>query len=104
MTLERFEPSGPLRGRFRPPPDKSISPRAALFGSMCDEPVAVTNYLDSADTRATLNALLTLGAGLEEGSVPGGLVIRGVGLHAALEATGGLLDVGNSGTLLRLLP
>ena len=32
------------------------------------------------------------------------MLIRGVGLHAPLEATGGLLDVGNSGTLMRLLP
>ena len=69
---------------------------------MCDEPVAVRNYLDSADTRSTLDALLTLGAGIDEER--GELVIRGVGLHAALEATGGRLDVGNSGTLLRLLP
>lgn len=104
MSSVRFEPSGPLRGRFRPPPDKSISHRAALFGAMCDEPVAVRNYLDSADTRSTLDALLTLGAGIEEETMPGALVIRGVGLHAALEATGGRLDVGNSGTLLRLLP
>ena len=102
--MSRFEPSGPLRGRFRPPADKSISHRAALFGAMCDEPVAVRNYLNSADTRSTLEALLRLGAGIEEESVPGALVIRGVGLHAALEATGGRLDVGNSGTLLRLLP
>ena len=71
---------------------------------MCDEPVAIRNYLDSADTRSTLDALLTLGAAIEEESIPGALVIRGVGLHTALEATGGRLDVGNSGTLLRLLP
>ena len=32
------------------------------------------------------------------------MVVRGVGLHEPLEATGGRLDVGNSGTLLRLLP
>ena len=104
MSSARFDPSGPLRGRLRPPPDKSISHRAALFGAMCDEPVAVRNYLDSADTRSTLDALLTLGAGIEEESLPGALVVRGVGLRAALEATGGRLDVGNSGTLLRLLP
>ena len=104
MTSTRFQPSGPLRGRYRPPPDKSISHRAALFAAMCDEPVAVRNYLDSADTRSTLDALLTLGAGIEEESIPGAMVIRGVGLHTALEATGGVLDVGNSGTLLRLLP
>ena len=69
---------------------------------MCDEPVTVRNYLDSADTRSTLDALLTLGAGVDEER--GELVIRGVGLHAALETTGGRLDVGNAGTLLRLLP
>jgi 3-phosphoshikimate 1-carboxyvinyltransferase len=100
--VTRFEPSGPLRGDYTPPADKSISHRAALFGAMCDEPVPVRNYLASADTRSTLDALLTLGAGVEEGD--GSVLIRGVGLHAALEATGGLLHVGNSGTLMRLLP
>jgi 3-phosphoshikimate 1-carboxyvinyltransferase len=98
----RFEPSGPLRGRYRPPPDKSISHRAALFGAMCDAPVAIRNYLSSADTESTLDALLTLGAGIHQDGHE--LLVRGVGLHEALEATGGTLDVGNSGTLLRLLP
>jgi 3-phosphoshikimate 1-carboxyvinyltransferase len=98
----RFEPSGSLRGDYTPPADKSISHRAALFGAMCDEPVPVRNYLDSADTRSTLAALLKLGAGVEEAG--GDVLIRGVGLRAPLEATGGLLDVGNAGTLMRLLP
>ena len=104
MTPRRFEPSGPLRGQYVPPPDKSISHRAALFAAMTDEPVTVKNYLDSADTRSTLNALRVLGAGVDADATEGGHVIRGVGLRAALEATGGRLDVGNSGTLLRLLP
>ena len=99
----RFEPSGPLRGDFTPPADKSISHRAALFGAMADAPVTIRNYLDSADTRSTLEALVKLGAGVEEQG-EGGIVVRGVGLHAPLETTGGLLDVGNSGTLMRLLP
>lgn len=99
----RFDPSGPLRGSYTPPADKSISHRAAMFGAMCDEPVQIRNYLDSADTRSTLGALLTLGAGVEE-DPDGSVLVRGVGLHAPLEATGGRLDVGNSGTLLRLLP
>jgi 3-phosphoshikimate 1-carboxyvinyltransferase len=102
VTSARFEPSGALRGDYTPPADKSISHRAALFGAMCDEPVPVRNYLDSADTRSTLAALLKLGAGIEEAD--NDLVIRGVGLRAPLEATGGLLDVGNAGTLMRLLP
>jgi 3-phosphoshikimate 1-carboxyvinyltransferase len=98
-----FKPSGALRGSATPPADKSISHRAALFGAMTDEPVTIRNYLDAEDTHATLTALRALGAGVDE-SVPGELVLRGVGLHAALETTEGRLDVGNSGTLLRLLP
>jgi 3-phosphoshikimate 1-carboxyvinyltransferase len=103
VSSVRFDPSGPLRGHYEPPPDKSISHRAALFAAMADEPVTVHNYLDAADTQSTLTALRALGASVEPGT-GGSLVIRGVGLRAALEATGGLLDVGNSGTLLRLLP
>jgi 3-phosphoshikimate 1-carboxyvinyltransferase len=99
----RFEPAGPLRGDYTPPADKSISHRAALFGAMADEPVTIRNYLAAADTRSTLDALLKLGAGVEDEG-EGCVVVRGVGLHAPLEATGGRLDVGNSGTLMRVLP
>jgi 3-phosphoshikimate 1-carboxyvinyltransferase len=99
----RFEPAGPLRGDYVPPPDKSISHRAALFGAMADEPVVVRNYLESDDTRSTLDALLKLGAAVDD-ERDGCIVLRGVGMRAPLEATGGLLDVGNSGTLMRLLP
>jgi 3-phosphoshikimate 1-carboxyvinyltransferase len=102
-SVVRFDPAGPLRGAYTPPPDKSISHRAALFAAMCDEPVSVRNYLDAEDTASTLSAVQTLGAGIEDqGSSC--FVIRGVGLHAPLEATEGLLNVGNAGTLMRLLP
>jgi 3-phosphoshikimate 1-carboxyvinyltransferase len=99
---KRFTPLGPLRGSLTPPADKSISHRAALFGAMNDSPVVIHNYLDAEDTQSTLGALRALGAGVDDSN--GELVIRGVGLHAALETTNGYLDVGNSGTLLRLLP
>ncbi len=102
MGERRFEPVGPLRGEYLPPPDKSISHRAALLAAMADEPVAIRNYLDAADTRSTLTALERLGAGIERRGEE--LVVRGVGLRGALETTGGLLDVGNSGTLMRMLP
>jgi 3-phosphoshikimate 1-carboxyvinyltransferase len=98
----RFEPAGPLRGQVTPPADKSISHRAALFGAMTDEPVTIRNYLFAEDTLSTLTALRVLGAGVDMREDE--LVLRGVGLRGALEATGGTLDVGNSGTLLRLLP
>jgi 3-phosphoshikimate 1-carboxyvinyltransferase len=102
VTRRRFAPSGPLRGRLVPPADKSISHRAALFGAMCDTPVTIRNYLDSHDTTSTLNAVHALGAGIDARGDE--LVVRGIGLHAPLGVTGGTLDVGNSGTLLRLLP
>ncbi|CAN5619116.1 3-phosphoshikimate 1-carboxyvinyltransferase [soil metagenome] len=98
----RFAPADRLRGAVAPPADKSISHRAALIGAMCDEPLTVRNFLDAADTRSTLGAVLSLGAGVDERE--GELVIRGVGLHGAFEPTNGTLDVGNAGTLMRLLP
>ena len=109
--MTRFAPSGPLRGELRPPPDKSISHRAALIGAMSDDPVEVEGYLDSADTQSTLEAVRRLGAGVD--SSPGGrpgaldLKVAGIGLHGPGERAGdgaGSIDVGNAGTLLRLLP
>jgi 3-phosphoshikimate 1-carboxyvinyltransferase len=99
----RFEPLDALRGRYTPPADKSISHRAALFAAMCDEPVAVRNYLDSQDTAATLDTIQSLGAAVDDQN-RAEIVIRGVGLHTPAEVTGGMIYVQNSGTLMRLLP
>ncbi len=83
------------------PPDKSISHRAAILAAMAAEPVRIRNYLQAADTLSTLAAVRELGAIVQEGADE--LVIRGVGLrHAQLPA--GRIDVGNAGTLMRLLP
>jgi 3-phosphoshikimate 1-carboxyvinyltransferase len=100
--VTRFQAAGPLRGSLRPPADKSISHRAALFGAMSDTPVAIRNYLFAEDTLSTLNALRALGAAVDVQADE--LIIRGTGLHQALGTTNELLDVGNSGTLMRLLP
>lgn len=100
----RFDPSGPLRGSLRPPPDKSVSHRAALIAAMGEGETVIENYLDAADTRSTLAAVRALGAeveGVGGGEVEPRLRVRGVGLRAASPAT---IDVGNAGTLLRLLP
>jgi 3-phosphoshikimate 1-carboxyvinyltransferase len=99
----RFEPVTTLKGTLAPPPDKSVSHRAALFAAMCDEPVTIHNFLESEDTHATLNAIQALGAAVDERQ-GAELVIRGVGLRTPAEVTGGTLNVGNAGTLLRLLP
>ncbi len=101
--MTRFAPSGPLRGALRPPPDKSISHRAALLAAMGEGETEVGEYLDAADTRATLEAIRLLGAEITEVREPGSLHlrIRGVGLRGAAPAE---IDVGNAGTLLRILP
>ena len=98
---ERFAPSGRLRGRVSAPPDKSISHRAALLGAMTDEPVRIHGYLDAADTNSTLQALRSLGALIEQRDAE--VTVRGVGLREAREVTNPI-DVGNAGTLMRLLP
>jgi 3-phosphoshikimate 1-carboxyvinyltransferase len=112
----RFEPAARLTGSLVPPPDKSISHRAALLGAMSSYPTRISNYLDAADTRSTLAAVSRLGALVQtrpaplrqEGGKAGGpgaleVVIRGTGLREALEPAEAI-DVGNAGTLLRLLP
>jgi 3-phosphoshikimate 1-carboxyvinyltransferase len=97
----RFAPSGPLRGQVRVPADKSVSHRSAIIAAMASEPVRVRNYLDAADTRSTLQAIQDLGAIVQRTSEE--LVIRGVGLRHA-QIPPGRIDVGNAGTLMRLLP
>lgn len=110
MGGTRFDPAGPLRGSLRPPADKSISHRAALIAAMSEGETTIEGYLDAADTRSTLAAVERLGANVTrernsgEGVLsPPGLTVRlkGVGLRRARSAE---IDVGNAGTLLRLLP
>jgi len=96
-----FRSGAPVRGTLVPPPDKSLSHRAALLGAMSAEPVRVTNYLDAADTRSSLDAVRALGA-LVDARDARALTIRGPGLRGA--RPGVAIDVGNAGTLLRLLP
>ncbi len=103
--MTAFEPAGPLRGELRPPPDKSVSHRAALIGAMAEGPTRITGYLDSEDTRATLRAAAAVGAEVREGESDehGGLFVEidGIGLRGARSAE---IDVGNAGTLLRIMP
>jgi 3-phosphoshikimate 1-carboxyvinyltransferase len=98
----RFEPprSG-LSGELTAPADKSISHRAALLGAMASEPVRIENYLHAADTTSTLDAVRALGALVEVRERE--IVVRGSGLREAREPDGPI-DVGNAGTLMRLLP
>jgi 3-phosphoshikimate 1-carboxyvinyltransferase len=102
MTDVFVAPAGPLRGDVTAPPDKSISHRAALFGAMSSGTVRIANYLHAEDTISTLDAVRALGAEVSVSS-SGEVVVRGVGLGGA-RSPGTAIDVGNAGTLMRLLP
>jgi 3-phosphoshikimate 1-carboxyvinyltransferase len=70
---------------------------------MGNSPVRVRNYLVAADTTSSLNAVRALGASVDASPDGGVLTIRGVGLRGARVPTAPI-DVGNAGTLMRLLP
>jgi 3-phosphoshikimate 1-carboxyvinyltransferase len=114
-TSVRFDAGGPLRGSLRPPADKSISHRAALIAAMGEGETTIEGYLDAADTQSTRIAMQLLGAEVTRiGTLDSerelriqGVRLRGAGAKAiAAEGPPGPLriDVGNAGTLLRLLP
>lgn len=88
-------------GDVRVPGDKSISHRALLLGSIADGTTHVRGFLDGADCLATLAALRELGVTIAR---QGGnrLVIHGVGIEG-LKAPSRALDLGSSGTAMRLM-
>lgn len=95
-------PGGALRGTLRVPGDKSISHRAVMFGALAEGVTEIRDCLLGEDVRATMGAFRALGVRVEE--LEDGRLIRvhGAGLHG-LKAPSGVLDLGNSGTSIRLL-
>lgn len=96
-----------LRGSVTVPGDKSISHRAVLLGSVNSQPVAVSGFLPSADTLATVAAVRALGVEVEQTAAgplgPTGLLVHGQGWEG-LQEPENVIDVKNAGTLIRLLP
>ncbi len=95
------QPGGTVRGRFRVPGDKSISHRSIMLGSLAEGMTRVSGFLEGADALATLSAFRAMGVNIGDPG-QGRLQIEGVGLHG-LQAPAAPLDLGNSGTSMRLL-
>ena len=91
----------PLKGRVRPPGDKSISHRAFLFGLLACGETKVEGLLEGDDVLGTGKACEALGAVIERLG-PGQWRIRGPGLGAILPPRE-TLDFGNAGTGARLM-
>ncbi|MBF0255789.1 MAG: 3-phosphoshikimate 1-carboxyvinyltransferase [Gammaproteobacteria bacterium] len=97
----RLQPGGSLQGRLRVPGDKSISHRAIMLGSLAEGTTEISGFLEGEDSLATLNAFRQMGVEIE-GPQQGRVRIQGVGMNG-LCAPDGPLDLGNSGTSMRLL-
>ncbi|HGG58747.1 MAG TPA: 3-phosphoshikimate 1-carboxyvinyltransferase, partial [Gammaproteobacteria bacterium] len=94
-------PGGTVDGSLRVPGDKSISHRSIMLGAIAEGITRVSGFLDGEDCLATLDAFRAMGVtihGPDEGRVD----IQGVGMHG-LRAPEQPLDLGNSGTSMRLL-
>jgi 3-phosphoshikimate 1-carboxyvinyltransferase len=102
-TNVRFtaQAGGSLKGKIRVPGDKSISHRSVMLGSIAEGVTEITGFLEGEDSLATLKAFRAMGVAIE-GPKDGKVTIHGVGLHG-LKAPADPLDLGNSGTSMRLL-
>jgi len=95
------QPGGLLKGRIRVPGDKSISHRSIMLGSIAEGVTEVSGFLEGEDSLATLKAFRAMGVDIK-GPDAGRVVVHGVGLHG-LKAPSAPLELGNSGTSMRLL-
>jgi 3-phosphoshikimate 1-carboxyvinyltransferase len=94
-------PARQVGGRITVPGDKSISHRALMLGAVANGPTTVHGFLASEDCLATQAALEAMGVEIVR-EAGGGLRIHGAGLQGLRRPTK-ILDLGNSGTAIRLL-
>jgi 3-phosphoshikimate 1-carboxyvinyltransferase len=95
------QPGGALQGQLRVPGDKSISHRAIMLGALAEGVTTITGFLEGEDCLATLNAFRAMGVRID-GPEQGQVTVHGVGLQG-LRAPSDPLDMGNSGTSMRLM-
>ncbi len=93
-------PSTTLSGELKVPGDKSISHRSIMLGSLSEGVTEVEGFLEGEDALSTLKAFQDMGVEIERNGDQ--VRIQGVGLHG-LKKPSGPLDLGNSGTSIRLM-
>ena len=89
-----------LNGSIRVPGDKSISHRSIIFGSLAEGETKVYDILRGEDVLSTMQVFRDLGVDIEDKD--GVVTIQGVGMNG-LKAPQNALDMGNSGTSIRLI-
>ena len=89
-----------LQGTLRVPGDKSISHRSIMFGSLAKGKTTVRDILRGEDVLSTMQVFRDLGVDIQDdGNI---VTITGVGFDG-LKAPKNKLDMGNSGTSIRLI-
>lgn len=101
MSHYVVQPVSRVEGAVRVPGDKSISHRALMFGGIADGVTEVRGFLESEDCLATMKAMRALGVRIDQLG-PQQVRVHGVGLHG-LKGAAHALDMGNSGTAMRLM-
>jgi 3-phosphoshikimate 1-carboxyvinyltransferase len=94
------EPSALKSGTVVVPGDKSISHRALMLGAIADGTTSISGFLAGEDCLATLDALRAMGVQIDRPSATE-VIVSGVGRHG-LSRPMKALDMGNSGTAMRL--
>ncbi|MBP3932210.1 MAG: 3-phosphoshikimate 1-carboxyvinyltransferase [Peptostreptococcaceae bacterium] len=89
-----------LKGTFELIGDKSISHRAIMFSSIAKGKTKITNFLMGQDCLSTIDCFRKMGVDISIDNR--NVIVNGVGL-TGLEKPKDVLDVGNSGTTIRLL-
>jgi 3-phosphoshikimate 1-carboxyvinyltransferase len=97
MNIQR---SNGLKGEVKIPGDKSISHRAVMLGALAKGTTKITDFLQGADCLSTMECFRRMGIQIQNTSRE--VLVHGQGLHG-LAAPSDLLNVGNSGTTIRLL-
>ena len=95
-----IKPSGKLRGEITVPGDKSISHRSVMLGSIAKGDTRISGFLTGEDCLSTIDCFKKLGIDIEVNGTD--VTVHGKGLKG-LSAPAETLDVGNSGTTLRLM-
>lgn len=95
------QPSTVSDAKVTVPGDKSISHRALMLGGIAEGRSTISGFLAGEDCLATLSAMTAMGVEVQQKSATE-IVVDGVGLHGLVESSQPL-DLGNSGTAMRLM-
>jgi 3-phosphoshikimate 1-carboxyvinyltransferase len=95
-------PSGAVSGDITVPGDKSVSHRSIMFGALAEGTTHIKGFLPGQDCLATMNTFKAMGIKIDGPDNDHNVTVYGKGLYG-LSAPQELLNIGNSGTSIRLL-